>query len=974
MLIAILQTALLPLAGLGLYRLWQRSARTGPWIALFTAIGFLARAGFGLLLFWLSYLPFRIPAGLEDDNGFWFYAWDARTYFRSAASLADLGLKAILEYPSQAAAAFFVKLLALFITIFGPVAPVGLLVNLLAYLGTCAVLVALFPRSTRTTTAAVAALSLSPSLILWTLQPLKDVLFLFLVALFVLCAFRWQQDSVRARMKAVAAILLVALLYGMSGIRWYFAFLLLVGSAVFFLLSLTRTRAPFRMAAASIALFPALIFAFYAGGGAYIPPFLWEVVKPATSVHSLAELPAALTFTVTHARSGFKRTAANTDIDSGDAAPAKPAVAAATTPPPAAPPAAIAAMTPPAAVTPAQTPVAAEHARSPRTERRAPQAAERVAATRPVDREPAATAPTLQASAQPDTIPTVEHASAQTATSAPAQPSATTQQAAAAAPTTEQPTAIAQQRPSTTEVTQQATAQRTAPTQPVTQQATAQRTTTVQPATQQATAQRTTTTPPATQQATAQHTATTQPATQQATAQRTTTAQPATQQATAQRTTTTQPSTQQATAQRTTTAQPSTQQATAQRTATTPPATAQRTATAQPATQQATAQRTTTAQPSTQQATAQRTTTAQSSTQQANAQRTTTAPSSTQQATAQRTTTAQPATQQATAQRTTTAQPSTQQATAQRTTTAPSATQQATAQTTAPQPTTATVAMQQSAAQQTATQGPISPEAPATLHAAAEEALATPQPSVAEPAAAQVAAAPPADAQPSQTDIASAQQVAAAEQRAAAEQTAAPAAQPAQRMVKRHKRPHVPSVAAAEKAAAPAAVTTTMATPAPAPAPAPAVVADETGGAPAFRDEAKASPVKQLFVGMSAMVLPRTIGEALGFFRVGGGGGRAMWLFVELDTLYFDAVLLFAFLALYTALRGGAWRNPALLLTVLTTGVIAAMLAYTITNFGTLFRHRGMVFIGLVLIPMIVAAERARTNAAAEVAQVPENQ
>ncbi|MDQ3282509.1 MAG: hypothetical protein M3Q69_14000, partial [Acidobacteriota bacterium] len=160
--------------------------------------------------------------------------------------------------------------------------------------------------------------------------------------------------------------------------------------------------------------------------------------------------------------------------------------------------------------------------------------------------------------------------------------------------------------------------------------------------------------------------------------------------------------------------------------------------------------------------------------------------------------------------------------------------------------------------------------------------------------------------------------------------------------------------------------------------PAVAAVPVQTAPAPTMSDDAPAGPalhrvveaqpsvgsrIKQLAVGLWAMTLPRFVGETLGLFHVGGGGGK-MWLFVEFDTIFFDVVILFAAVALYQALKRGGWRSPALAFTVSVTFGMTAALAYTITNFGTMFRHRAMVMIGLVMIPLIVAAELSRDREA----------
>ena len=53
------------------------------------------------------------------------------------------------------------------------------------------------------------------------------------------------------------------------------------------------------------------------------------------------------------------------------------------------------------------------------------------------------------------------------------------------------------------------------------------------------------------------------------------------------------------------------------------------------------------------------------------------------------------------------------------------------------------------------------------------------------------------------------------------------------------------------------------------------------------------TPASRLFTGYVAMIVPHVIAERLGLIHV--GGGRGLWLFADVDTLVFDAVLLFAF-------------------------------------------------------------------------------
>jgi hypothetical protein len=107
--------------------------------------------------------------------------------------------------------------------------------------------------------------------------------------------------------------------------------------------------------------------------------------------------------------------------------------------------------------------------------------------------------------------------------------------------------------------------------------------------------------------------------------------------------------------------------------------------------------------------------------------------------------------------------------------------------------------------------------------------------------------------------------------------------------------------------------------------------------------------------GLAALFLPRTIGQALGLVRI--GGGRGFWLFVELDTLFFDAVLLFAIIYCARSLRGRKSRvTPLFVLLAIAFLATAGPLVYTVTNFGTLFRMRQMLYVIIAVLPLTLAA------------------
>jgi hypothetical protein len=114
------------------------------------------------------------------------------------------------------------------------------------------------------------------------------------------------------------------------------------------------------------------------------------------------------------------------------------------------------------------------------------------------------------------------------------------------------------------------------------------------------------------------------------------------------------------------------------------------------------------------------------------------------------------------------------------------------------------------------------------------------------------------------------------------------------------------------------------------------------------------SRAARVLVGLSALVLPRFVATRLGLLHV--EGGRGLWLFAEVDTIVFDLVLLIAIAFVIRAHRKPNDVTPLLWPLVLMTFTLGLAIAYVSTNFGTLFRHRGMVFLGLFLIPLAVSA------------------
>ncbi|HEX7830496.1 MAG TPA: hypothetical protein VF787_12620, partial [Thermoanaerobaculia bacterium] len=112
------------------------------------------------------------------------------------------------------------------------------------------------------------------------------------------------------------------------------------------------------------------------------------------------------------------------------------------------------------------------------------------------------------------------------------------------------------------------------------------------------------------------------------------------------------------------------------------------------------------------------------------------------------------------------------------------------------------------------------------------------------------------------------------------------------------------------------------------------------------------TPKQRLITGTAALLLPRSIAVRLELVSIGGGRGM-MW-FAELDTILFDIVILAVIGIVLVSLRRGAWRDPFVWYLIVMTTAIAGAIAYTISNYGTLLRHRGMLVATAVLLAVAV--------------------
>jgi hypothetical protein len=128
------------------------------------------------------------------------------------------------------------------------------------------------------------------------------------------------------------------------------------------------------------------------------------------------------------------------------------------------------------------------------------------------------------------------------------------------------------------------------------------------------------------------------------------------------------------------------------------------------------------------------------------------------------------------------------------------------------------------------------------------------------------------------------------------------------------------------------------------------------------------SIVERMFPRAIAMFVPRFIGSAFGWIAI--GGGRGLWVLAELDTLFFDVLLIaLAWRVWHEHLRGLGPR-PTFVLVAITTAVLAAAICYQTANFGTQFRLRSMVAIGFLLVPLSLGHRAEQTETTRRTAAV----
>ena len=284
--------------------------------------GLILRAVAAQMLFWASYLRLPIARRLQDGDGFWQFAIDSHIYFGDSLMVLGKGWHGVILVDRTLPSPAFLQVLAVCLLLFGAVVSVGAFLNLFAYLACCEAVLRLGRLdgpSRLPTLIALAALSFSPSLVLWSTQPLKDAFFLAVVALFVLACAQWRKGWLAgdARWLPLASSLVLHLvtLYAIVGIRWYFGILMCLVSFPFLLITVVASRRRVASGIVNALVFLLMLQVVVFIGGPYLPAPVTRFLKgsgaPRETAHDLVSV-------VETSRRGFDATGGKSQIQEGE--------------------------------------------------------------------------------------------------------------------------------------------------------------------------------------------------------------------------------------------------------------------------------------------------------------------------------------------------------------------------------------------------------------------------------------------------------------------------------------------------------------------------------------------------------------------------------------------------------------------------------------------------------------------------------
>ena len=300
---------------------WRRIAGIDRVAGLLVGLGLLIRAVIAQVLFWISHLHLPFGRSLQEGDGFWIFAHDGTTYYGWARWVLEQGWMALALVDKRLPSPVYVQVLATFLVFFGGAASVAALLNLFAFLGVCAAILRLgrTPDGRIATPAmiALAALSFAPSVVLWSVLPLKDPFFICVVAAFVVGCTMWQAAWLGAgRWTRFVLPLLLMLLtfYAVAGVRWYFGFVLWLATLPFFAIAAWRSGRRIAAGLTNAVVFLGLSQVIMFAAGPYVPAQLARYLGG----HQAGVAPDVVT-AVLKSRENFDKTQVNTMIEAGPA-------------------------------------------------------------------------------------------------------------------------------------------------------------------------------------------------------------------------------------------------------------------------------------------------------------------------------------------------------------------------------------------------------------------------------------------------------------------------------------------------------------------------------------------------------------------------------------------------------------------------------------------------------------------------------
>jgi len=293
--------------------LYRSLARRVPPAAKFLAFGLILRGVLGAGLFFASYLEMPFLSALHTGDGFWELAPDARMYYDAAVGGVDHGLSSI---GSGAPSPAFIRALSIWMMAVGVSPASGSLLNICCYLVVCLLLVRFLLPRVDAAALAVATFTLSPSLLVFGTQPLKDMFFATLVVCLCIAARRLLSepgDDVDRRWWLASLVAALAM-YLVAGIRTYYALFLWGGlSLVLGGTAIWAWRKGFRRAtgrAAAVVVVCAL--AVVAGSGSYLGVLVSQFSRAPARAEQTPVLQAVQT--LDQARLGFVSSGGGTNL------------------------------------------------------------------------------------------------------------------------------------------------------------------------------------------------------------------------------------------------------------------------------------------------------------------------------------------------------------------------------------------------------------------------------------------------------------------------------------------------------------------------------------------------------------------------------------------------------------------------------------------------------------------------------------